>query len=198
MIHAGLVLLGIVLSAGGAGASEHMLAGARLFRDGRFAEALVEFRVARKLGAPEADGYAGVALVKLDRPEEAIEAFGSLDAPGPDPLLDYYRALAAHDARLYLAADRLLAGAAGRGGPRLAELAAKLRARIAPVIAQEPTQVSIDWYASRCAALRSERRTTLAHAFCTEAAALSERRPHLPRRGDGGTSARVAGPGGQP
>jgi len=187
-----------MLMAGRDDAGEHMLAGARAFRDGRFPEALVEFRIAEKLGAPDARSYAGVALVKLDRPEEAVEAFGGVDASGSDPVLDYYRALAAFGVRLYVSADRLLAAQGDRAGPRLADSVAKLRARIAPVLAQEPTAASIGWYAGRCEALRSEGRAALASAYCGEAAALSERRPDRHGRTEAATSVRTTNPGGQP
>jgi len=106
-----------------------VLAGARLFRDGRYAESLVEFRVAERLGDPDARGYAGAALVKLDRPEQAVEAFESPGAPPPgrDALLDHYHALACHETRLYLRADRLLERIGPRSGPRVAEQAARIR-----------------------------------------------------------------------
>jgi tetratricopeptide (TPR) repeat protein len=190
----GLLLLGFVLSAGGTGADEHLLAGAGFFREGRFTEALVEFRVAGRLGAPEASAYAGAALVKLDRPEEAIEAFGGVDAPGRDAVLDYYRALAAFEARLYVAADRLLAAVADRSGPRIGSQAAALRARIAPVLAKEPERAAIDWYRARCAVLKEEGRTVLASAYCAEATSLAERRAD--RHGLGSADAGGAPPPG--
>ncbi len=170
------IVLALSLSAGGSGADEHLLAGARLFRDGRFAEALVEFRVAQKLGAPEAGGYAGASLVKLDRPEEAIEAFGGVEGAGRDALLDYYRATACYEARLYLAADRILAEVGARSGPRVAEQSAKLRAEIATALAKEPSRAAIDWYLAQCAERRARGRTILADAYCHMAAALSARR----------------------
>ncbi len=198
MSHAGLLLLGFVLFAGPDDAGEHLLAGARLFREGSFPEALVEFRVAENLGARDARTYAGVALVKLDRPEEAIEAFGGVDGPGNDAVADYYRALAAYGARLYVAAERLLAAEGDRAGPRLADTVAKLRARIAPALAQEPKTATIEWYATRCEARRRERRPVLAAAYCAEAAALSARRPDRQGRAEAAPSARSATPGGQP
>jgi len=184
VIPAGLLLLGVLLSAGGPGADEHLLAGARLFRDARYAEALIEFRVAERLGAPEAPRYAGATLVKLDRAEEAIEAFGGVDAPGPDPLMDYYRALAAYEARLYTAADRLLASLGGRSGPKIAEQAARIRAGIAAALAQPPSTAAIDWHLARCADLRRQGRAALAQESCREAAALVARRPDRYRSGD--------------
>lgn len=68
MIALGLpVLIAIAISAPG-GAEEHLLHGAAEFRERHFDAALVEFRVAGKLGASGADGYAAAALVMLGRP----------------------------------------------------------------------------------------------------------------------------------
>jgi tetratricopeptide (TPR) repeat protein len=182
---AGLVLfLGVTLSTGGTGADEHLLAGARSFREGRFDEALVEFRVAQNLGSRDAAGYVAASLVKLDRPEEAIEAFGGVEAPGRDALLDYYRALACYDARLYLCADRILAEVGERSGPRIAAQARKIRADVAAVLTPEPGQASIDWYLSICSARLQAGRAVLAQAYCREAAELSGRRKDAYRRSD--------------
>ena len=170
------LLLGLLLGASPSGGDDHLLAGANAFREGRFDEALVEFRVAQSLGVPDAKTYAATTLVKLNRPEEAIEAFGSGDAPGQDALLDYYRALACYDARLYLCAERLLAAVGDRAGPRVAGLAADVRARVASALAGEPSRESIDWYVSRCAAERTAKRKALAAAYCREAAGLATRR----------------------
>lgn len=172
-----LVLLGLTLSAGGAGADEHLLAGARHFREARYAAALVEFRVAQRLGAPEATRYAAVSLVKLGRPEEAVEAFGGLDGQGPDALVDYYRAVAAFEARLYVAAHRILATVADRAGPRIGEQAARMRADVERALHAEPAAATIDWYLERCSAGRGSGRPVLAAAYCREAAFLSGRRP---------------------
>jgi tetratricopeptide (TPR) repeat protein len=171
-----LLVLSLTLSAGGTGADEHLLAGARLFREAQFAEALVEFQVAHRLGAPEAAQYAAVALVKLGRPEEALEAFGRLDTPGRDALVDYYRAVAAFDAHLYQAADRILLTVADRAGPRIGEQVVRMRADIAKVLVKEPTPAAIDWYLERCSAEKAAGRSALAQAYCREASLLSERR----------------------
>jgi tetratricopeptide (TPR) repeat protein len=166
----------LVLSSG-TGGEEHLVNGARHFRDGRYQEALVEFRVAAKLGIRQAPAYAGASLVKLERFEEAIEAFGAGDGAGSDALLDYYRALACYGARLYACAAEILAGVGDRSGPKLAQQAAKIRADIATRFAVEPTPTVIEWYATRCAERRREGRTAVARAYCSEAAALSKRRP---------------------
>jgi hypothetical protein len=171
-----LLVLQVALSTGGTGADEHLLAGARSFREGRFDEALVEFRVAQTLGSPDASAYAGAALVKLDRPEEAIQSFGGGDEPGRDALIDYYRALACYEARLYLCADRLLAGVGERSGPRIADQAAKIRSGIAAELAAEPSRVAVDWYLARCSERNDAKRPILVAAYCREAAGLARRR----------------------
>lgn len=169
-------LLALLIVSTSAGAGDHLLAGARLFRDERYAEALVEFRVAERLGAGDAAGYAGATLVKLARPEEAVEAFAADAATARDALLEHYRALAWYEARLYLGADRILARIGDRSGPRIAEQVSKLRERIAAELRNEPSRAAIDWYLARCAARRGEGRAVLAEAYCGEAGALSSRR----------------------
>jgi hypothetical protein len=166
----------LVASLSSAGADEHLLAGAQRFREGRFEEALVEFRVAQRLGAQAVDPYVASALVKLGRHEEAVELFGGGDAPGPDPLVDYYRALACWGARLYGCADRLLAGIGDRSGPRVAAEAGRLRAEIAAELRKEPSRGTVDWYAGRCVEERRAGRHALAAAYCREAAGLAARR----------------------
>ena len=164
--------------AAGTGVDEHLLAGARNFRDGHFASALVEFRVAEKLGpAGDASWYAAACLVRLDRPEDAVEAFADAERRAPamrDELFDYYRAVACHDARLYLCAEGLLARVGGRAGPRIRDEALKLRQRIAPVLGGEPAKSAIDWYYLR--AEQSAKRPLLVAAYLAEAAGLAARR----------------------
>jgi hypothetical protein len=170
-----LVTLAALAISAGPAAGEHLLAGAGAFRDGRFDAALVEFRVAERLGATEARAYAGAALVKLGRAEESVEAFAA-SRPGDDELLDWYRAVACYDAKLYTCADRVLAGL-DRAGPRAAAEIGRLRGEIARVLAPVPAPASIDWYLARCEARRAEGRGALAAAYCREAVELGRRRP---------------------
>jgi hypothetical protein len=174
----GAVLIISVALGLASGADEHVLAGARLFREGRWAEALVEFRVAERLGSTAARGYAAATLVKLGRPEEAIEAFEGPGGPaaGRDALLDYHHAQACWDAHLYACADRLLAGVGERSGPRIAGEAAKARAAIARLLSGEPRADAVDWYVARCEERARAGRQVLARAYCAEAKALGERR----------------------
>lgn len=169
-----LILIAQVAASGGFGASEHLLAGARAFREFRFQEALVEFRVAQKLGSPDAAGYTGATLVKLGRADEALEAFAT--AGTGDALLDYYRAVACYEARLYLCADKLFAGVEGRSGPHIAGETAKVRDAIRAALSSEPSRDTIDRYLARCAVLQKGGRPVLATANCEEAAGLGERR----------------------
>lgn len=165
------IALALSLAATG---DDHVVAGARFFRDGRYAEALVEFRVARNVGARDAAAYTGASLVKLGRFEEALEAFADSGPPGDDSLLDYYRALACHGARLFARADAILVGIGDRAGPKLAGQASRIRADLAPKLAA-PDPAALAWYRERCAELRRARRTALADLFCEEAAAAERR-----------------------
>lgn len=160
------------------GADEHVLAGARLFRESRYAEALVEFRVAERLGSAPARGYAAASLLKLDRPLDALELFEERAEAGAssDALLDYYHALACYDARLYLCADGLLARIPGRTGPKIGGQVAGIRASIAAALGAEPSQDAIDWYVARAEEHARAGRPTLARAFYREARALGARR----------------------
>lgn len=177
---AATVLSLVWLAAGPPGpADAHVLEGARLFRENRFAEALVEFRVADRLGATDARAYAGAALVKLDRPEDALELFEGPGGPPPgaDPLLDYYHALACYGARLYLCADALLGGVGDRTGPRIGEQAQRIRRDIAAAIPAQPPPDTIDWYLARARGHAAAGKPVLARAFATEAQRLGALRP---------------------
>ncbi len=168
----------VYLATGAPAADAHLLEGARLFRENRFAEALVEFRLAERLGAPDAHGYAAASLVKLSRPDDALELFEGPGAPpaGADPLLDYYHARACYDLRLYLCADDLLAGVGSRTGPRIGEQAAQIRRDIAAALPREPGADVVGWYLKRARELAAGGRPVLARAFAREARALGNRR----------------------
>lgn len=162
------------------GGVAHLLAGAKHFREGRFATALVEFRVAERRGAGgEATWYVAASLVKLGRAEEALEVFDQAQATAPearDGLLSYYQALSCHDARLYLCADALLAQVGQTGGPHIAAQAAQMRADIARMLAAEPTSAAIDWYLARAIESQAAGRGALARIYRSEAAGLAARR----------------------
>ena len=188
MKFAGFLTLVCLASGVLAAGEDHLLAGAQLFRERRFQEAYVEFMVASRLGAGgDAAWYAAATLVKLQRPEDALEAFAAAERAAPsaaDPLLDYYRALACYDARLFLCADALLDGVGDRTGPRIGAQARKMRADIAALLSSGPSVDSIDWYHSRGEAARKGGRHALAALYYREASALAARRPDHHRQAE--------------
>ena len=174
-----LALLGL-MAAAPPDATPHLLQGARHFREGRFAHALVEFKVAQRLETGgEADWYIAASLVKLGRAEEALEAFAAARQSAPDArdvLLDYYHALACYEAKLYLCADTLLDAVGDVSGPRIGEQVRKLRSDIAALFRSTPTPASIDWYHQRAAQARASGRPVLAARYLEEAVRLAGRR----------------------
>ncbi len=161
-------------------ADAHLLEGARHFRAGRYAEALVAFKLAGKLGArADVAWYVAATLVKLDRYEDAIGAFAEAERLAPDArdaVLSYYQALACYGARLYGCADRLLEHVAAQAGPQIKAHAEKLRADIAAVLAGPPPTGAIDWYHERATFARASGRTALELAYLREAIALGQKR----------------------
>ena len=166
----------------------HMLAGAKYFQEGRYTDALVEFRVAERLAG---DGgpiwYVAAALVKLKRPEDAITEFARAEvraAADRDGLFDYYHALACYDARLYSCADRLLATIGDEPGPKIAEQARKIRRDLAPVLTVPAPPSTIDWYHARGQAALRAGREVLAVAYFEEAVGLAGPQPDAYRRAE--------------
>lgn len=185
------LLLASTLSAAGAG-GEHLLAGARHFREGRYGDALVEFRVADALGADGARAYAAASLVKVERFEEALEAFDGVPR-GQDALLDFYLALACYGAHLYACADEILAAVGDGGGPKIAAEVASLRRDIAARRARPPGDDVIAWYAGRCAELKVQKRAALSSAYCRESAVLEARRAERSRTSTAASAAPARG-----
>ncbi len=174
-----LALLGLT-AATPPDSTPHLLQGARHFREGHFANALVEFKVAQRLGSGgEADWYIAASLVKLGRSEEALEAFAAAQKSAPDArdaLLDYYHALACYEAKLYLCADTLLDAVGDASGPRIGEQVRKLREDISALFRSAPVPSSIDWYHGRATQARSARRPLLAARYLEEAVRLAQKR----------------------
>jgi tetratricopeptide (TPR) repeat protein len=174
-----LALLGLT-AATPPDSTPHLLQGARHFREGRFANALVEFKVAQRLGTGgEADWYVAASLVKLGRSEEALEAFATAQKSAPDArdaLLDYYHALACYEAKLYLCADTLLEAVGDASGPRIGEQVRKLRGDIGALFRAAPVPSSIDWYHARATQARSAGRPLLAARYLEEAVRLAQKR----------------------
>jgi tetratricopeptide (TPR) repeat protein len=171
------LLVAIALGAAPVDAGEHLLAGATAFRQGRFAEALVEFRVAEQMGDREAGAYAGAVLVKLGRHEEAIEALGLTPGDDEDPLLGYYRALALRGLGLTHSADAALGSIGDAFGPRIAAEARRIRAALAPVLAATPAAEGIDALLAQARVDEKEGRRALAAARFREAADQARHRP---------------------
>src|SRR5260221_828921 len=171
------IVLAVLLAA--SGADEHQLAGARFFRGGEFPRALVEFRVAEKLGGPgDASWYAAATLVKLGRPDDALEAFARAETNAPsarDALLDDGRALACYDARLYGCAAKLFEQVGEASGPRIGEQARKARESIEKMFAAPVTRGAVDWYREKAAVARAAKRDSLASLYAAEADALEAR-----------------------
>jgi hypothetical protein len=182
-----LVLLIAAPAHAQSGADDHMLAGARHFQAGRYPEALVEFRVAEKMGDTGALWYVAASLVKTKRPEDALVEFARAETAAPnerDGLLDYYHALACYDARLYFCADRLLAALGEQSGPRIAAQARKIRADLAPILATVPPVAAVDWYHARAQEAIKAGRAGLGCAYYEEAANLAALRPDGHRRAE--------------
>jgi hypothetical protein len=133
-----------------------------------------------------------VSLVKLDRFEEALEAFDGVPK-SDDALLNLYRALACYGAHLYACADEILKGLGDRGGPKITAEVVSLRRDIAAQRAQSPADDAIAWHARRCAESRAQKRPALADAYCRESAALDARRAELSRTSVGPKAAPAGG-----
>ena len=162
-----------------------LLEGSRAFREGRFPEALVAFRVAERSPGVghEALWYSAATLYKLGRVEEALEAFDRAGREAPevgDSILDFYLCSAAYEARLYLTSDDRLERLAAGAGPKLGAEIRRLRGQIALLFTVPPDARVIDWYLARARQLQEAGRRALAKAYYSEAAALSRRRgePH--------------------
>jgi tetratricopeptide (TPR) repeat protein len=105
-------------------ATEHLLAGVREFRAGRFEAALREFRqVEHSDGATDLALYLGPTLYKLDRLEEARAVLAAYHRTGArDPVADYYLGLSYYRLGLLrLAREIFLALDVREAGPKLAE-----------------------------------------------------------------------------
>lgn len=174
------VLAFAVLCAFEASAQEsepHLRLGAAHFRAGRFAEAVVEFRVARELGAgDEAHWYVAAALTRAGRTDDALEAFGEAAELAPksaDALFLYYRGVACSDAQLVVCAAEAFERAARSAGPKVAEQARKLAAEARAVLKAPVPEEALRVLASRAAEARKANRPRLAALIEAEAQALT-------------------------
>ena len=164
----------------------HLVAGAEAFRAEAYEKALVEFRVAEALGSTEASWYAAAALLKLGRPEDAVEAFVLAERSNraaTDGLLEVYRAQACYAAGLLLCADRWLESASSRAGPRLVPQLKGLRAAIRDALQPAQLDPAIDRLLSRATELAGTR-PALAFALAEEAGGLAGRSPTRHRQAE--------------
>ncbi|MGQ0506260.1 MAG: hypothetical protein ACT4TC_13190, partial [Myxococcaceae bacterium] len=127
----------------------------------------------------EVGWYIGAALTKLQRAEDALEAFSLAEqeaASAGDALLLYYQAMACYDAHLLVCADRLLSQVSGEAGPRIRGQAEQVRALIAPLLSAEIPRGTIDVVLTRGEDALSNGRAGLAELYFREASGLAGRR----------------------
>jgi tetratricopeptide (TPR) repeat protein len=174
-------------------ADKHVLTGARAFRSGDWAVALVEFRVALKLGAPPSvRWYEGAALARAGRFEEAVGIFELAFEAAPadrDPLLDYYRALSCFETRLWGCVAEITSELERTGGPRVQQQVATMAAEAKQMLSGEPPREAIDACFGRA---RSAVTPALARAWLREAVRLGKRRSDAFRVEEAGRAAAVA------
>ena len=173
----------LVVTAAPAVASDadgHLRAGAALFRAGRFAEAVVEFKVARKLGAnSECPWYVAAALTRAGRSLDALEAFDEAAELAPesaDGLFLYYRAVACSETQLVVCAAESFELASKASGPKVAAEAERLALDARKLLAGEPPKSAIDALLSRASQQLRDGHPRLARVLAREAGALAARR----------------------
>jgi tetratricopeptide (TPR) repeat protein len=129
------------------GTQAHLLDGVRHFREGRYAEALVEFRVIEKApdAPPDLAFYLGPTLYKLGRFEEALKVF--VRAPERDALTDFYLGQTYYQLKLYRKAREVFVALRSRGlGPKLAEAAGRYVAEVDRAYQSPPSDAVVDAY----------------------------------------------------
>ena len=188
MSRSSLVVLALLLAAEPAvsPSEPHLVAGAEAFRAEAYEKALVEFRVAEALGSTEASWYAAASLLKLGRPEDAVEAFVLAERSNrgaTDALLEVYRGQACYAAGLLLCADRWFESASSRAGPRLVPQLKALRGAIRDALQPAQLAPAIDRLLTRGTELAGTR-SALAFAIAEEAEALAARSPTRHRQAE--------------
>ncbi|RPH71973.1 MAG: hypothetical protein EHM78_05095 [Myxococcaceae bacterium] len=199
MSRSSLVVLALLLAAEPAvpPSEPHLVAGAEAFRAEAYDKALVEFRVAEALGSTEASWYAAASLLKLGRPEDAVEAFVLAERSNraaTDALLEVYRGQACYAAGLLICADRWFESAGSRAGPRLVPQLKALRGAIRDALQPAQLAPAIDGLLTRGTELAGTR-PALAFAIAEEAEALAARSPTRHRQAEAtALTARLAAP----
>jgi len=175
-----LLALCLFETASASPADEHLQSGARFFHEERYAEALVEFKLALKFGAgTSTQYYIAASLQKLSRADESVEAFAAAIVSAPrerDTVSDYYYAMACYEARLYRRADRLFADVEKHAGPKIASLARKVRADLAPQLMAQPSWAAVNWYLEHGISLHKKGYRAVAIAYLLEGLTLALQR----------------------
>jgi hypothetical protein len=131
-----------------ASSSRHLIEGVRAFREGRFSEALVEFRIVERApdAPPELAFYLGPTLYKLGRHREALRVFLASRAER-DALTNFYLATTCYQLRLYRLAREVFAKLHEGGlGPKLAGASARYVIRIDELFSRPVPPGVIDGY----------------------------------------------------
>lgn len=177
---AALVFGCLAAPATAADGAAHLLSGAAHFRAGRFEEAVVEFKVARQLGAAkECHWYIAAGLTRAGRLLEALEAFEHAQELAPesaDALFLYYRGVACSENQLVACAANSFELASKTSGPRVSRQARSLAAEASALLATEPPRSAIDALIARGTQHLNEGRPLLARVFGREAARLAAHR----------------------
>ena len=198
-----LLALGVTGPAFAGDAELHLRAGAAHFRAGRYEEAVVEFKVARELGAAgESPWYVAAALTRAGRHLEALEAFdeaAEVASESADALFLYYRGVACSETQLVTCAAESFERASRSAGPKVAEQARRLAAEALVLLTTEPPRTAIDALLTRAADQGHAGRGRLVRIFGREALALSTLRADRWREADSrrlafGLDAGSAGP----
>lgn len=166
-------------------ADAHLVRGIDCFRERRYDEALIEFRIASEI-RPD-DGtllhYIGAAYYEQGAYEDALMAFqrGLILAPGfGDEFSFYYMARACYRCRLYAAArDGFLKILELSPGSKFAQESRQFIAEIDGLLAKSPDRRTIDWYYDRGLQEIQKQRHLYAESYFREILALQERHPEL-------------------
>ncbi|HET9623864.1 MAG TPA: hypothetical protein VFP84_20975 [Kofleriaceae bacterium] len=167
------------------GTTRHLLAGVHAFKDGRYAEALVELRVVARAADAPADlaFYLGPTLYKLGRYAEALDVFAA-SRVAPDALTDFYRGQTCYQLRLFRKARTIFAALRRAGlGPALDEAAGRYVAQVDAAYRSPPAIDAIDYYVEQGLELRA-RDPVLAAEYLDEARQVEALSPVRHRRAE--------------
>jgi thioredoxin-like negative regulator of GroEL len=176
-------LCAVAFADDGGATARHLAAGVKAFQDGRFDDALVEFRVVQRASDAPADlaFYLGPTLVKLGRDREAIAVFVASTAPR-DALTDFYLGEAYYHERMYRKARATFAALRATGlGPVLDDAAARYVARVDEAFQRAPEPATVDHYIAQA---RAAPDPILSAELYDEARLVDDLATVHPRRGE--------------